>query len=181
MNRNYFTKPIKIKGISGEIDMFIVWIVIITIGILVVAIYFGIKTKSINKITDSSEVSMTVDANTYDWGIIDYDVGIVSKNFSIKNTGNTTLQLYNIKTSCMCTTAQLKTPEVTSRKYGMHEKTTGVIEVKPGETANLLVEFDPAFHGPSGLGPITRTVTINTNSTKNSVLTFNLSGTVVKK
>jgi len=181
MNHNCCTKPIKTKGINGEIDMFIVWIIIITVGILAVAIYFGTKTKPINKITDSSEVSMTVDANTYDWGIIDYDGGIVSKNFSIKNTSETTLQLYNIKTSCMCTTAQIKTSEVTSRKFGMHEKTTDVIEVKPGETANLLVVFDPAFHGPSGIGPITRTVTMNTNSTKDSVLTFNLTGTVVKK
>jgi len=63
----------------------------------------------------------------------------------------------------------------------MHEKSSSVFEVKPGETAELLVEFDPAFHGPSGVGPITRTITMNTNDVKNPVLSFNLTANVVKK
>jgi len=81
----------------------------------------------------------------------------------------------------MCTTAQLKTPEVISKKFVMHESSSDVIEVKPGETAELIVEFDPAFHGPSGVGLVTRTITMDTNDTKNSKLTFNLAGNVVKK
>jgi len=75
----------------------------------------------------------------------------------------------------------LKTSSQTSPKFKMHEKSSYVFEVNPGETAELIVEFDPAFHGPSGVGPITRTITMNTNDTKNSTLTFNLTGNVVKK
>jgi len=181
MNHNCCTKLKNNKNQKGGVDMFVVLIIAATILILGVAVYFGTRASATTQVTPSSQVTMLVDENTYDWGIIDYDGGIVSKDFSIKNTSDTTLQLYNIKTSCMCTTAQLKTSKVTSRKFGMHEKTADIIEVKPGGTADLLVEFDPAFHGPSGVGPITRTVTMDTNSTKDPVLTFNVSGTVVKK
>lgn len=181
MNHNCCTEPNSKKSQRGGADMFIIWMIVATIFILGVVVYAASKTGATPQVTENSEVSMFVDANNYDWGTIDYNGGIVSKNFLIKNTSDTTLQLYDVKTSCMCTTAQLKTSEITSRKFGMHDKTTDVIEVKPGETADLLVEFDPAFHGPSGVGPITRTITMNTNSTKDSVLTFNLTGTVVRK
>ena len=90
------------------------------------------------------------------------------------------LKLYNVKTSCMCNTAQLKTPDVTSKKFKMHEASTDVIEVKPGEAAELIVEFDPAFHGPSGVGPINRTITMDTNDVNNPTLSFNLTANVVK-
>ena len=62
----------------------------------------------------------------------------------------------------------------------MHEKTPDVFEVKPGKTAELIVEFDPLFHGPSGIGPINRTITMDTNDANNSTLSFNLTANVVK-
>lgn len=168
----------KIKG-HGP-DKFIVGTVVATILILGIAIFFGTRMGGTPLVTADSQVSVSVDSNTYDWGTIDYDKGIVAKNFEIKNTSNTALKLYNVKTSCMCTTAQLKTPEATSKKYKMHESSSEVILVKPGETALLLVEFDPAFHGPSGVGPITRTISMDTNDAKNPALSFNLTGNVVK-
>jgi len=168
-----------IKG--GGPDKFIIGIVVMTVLILGIAVFFGTRMGATPQVTADSQVSVSVDSNTYDWGTIDYDKGIVSKNFEIKNTSDASLKLYNVKTSCMCTTAQLKTPEVISKKFGMHESSSDVIEVKPGETAELIVEFDPAFHGPSGVGLVTRTITMDTNDTKNSKLTFNLAGNVVKK
>jgi len=168
-----------IKG--GGPDKFMIGIVVITVLILGIAVFFGTRMGATPQVTADSQVALSVDSNKFDWGTIDYDGGIASKTFPIKNTSNSVLKLYDVKTSCMCTTAQLKTPEVTSKKFKMHETSADVIEVKPGETAELLVEFDPAFHGPSGVGPITRTITMNTNDTKNSMLTFNLTGNVVKK
>lgn len=167
-----------IKG--GGPDKFIIGIVVVTVLILGIAVFFGTRMGATPQVTADSQVSVSVDSNKYDWGTIDYDKGIVSKNFEIKNTSDIALKLYNVKTSCMCTTAQLKTSDVTSKKFQMHESSSDVIEVKPGETAELIVEFDPAFHGPSGVGPITRTITMSTNDTKNSTLTFNLTGNVVK-
>jgi len=167
-----------IKG--GGPDKFIIGIVVATILILVIAVFLGTRMGATPQVTADSQVSVSVDSSKYDWGTIDYDKGIVSKNFEIKNTSNAALKLYNVKTSCMCTTAQLKTSDITSKKFQMHESSSDVIEVKPGDTAQLIVEFDPAFHGPSGVGPITRTITMSTNDSKNSTLTFNLTGNVVK-
>jgi len=169
------------KDIKGKgPDKFVVGIVIVTVLILGLAVFFGIRMGATTQVTADAEVAMSVDSNKYDWGTIDLGGGIVSKSFAIENKGSTSLKLYDIKTSCMCTTAQLKTPESTSEKYGMHEKSTDVFEVKPGETAELIVEFDPAFHGPSGVGPINRTITMSTNDAKNPTLSFNLTANVVK-
>lgn len=162
-------------------DPFIVGVVVVTILVLIGAIFFGTKIGAGPSVTADTQVALSVDSRQYDWGTIDYDGGTVSKKFNIKNTSNFVLKLYDVKTSCMCTTAQLKTPEATSKKYGMHETSTDVIEVKPKETAHLIVEFDPAFHGPSGVGPVTRIITMKTNDHTNPSLSFTLTGNVVKK
>jgi len=169
----------KLKG--GGPDKFIISIVVITVLILGAAVFLGTRMGATPQVNADSQVVLAVDSDKYDWGTIDYDKGIVSKNFEIKNTSSVVLKLYNVKTSCMCTTAQLKTPQGASKKFGMHESSSDVIEVKPKETAQLLIEFDPAFHGPSGVGPITRIITMDTNDAKNPKLTFNLTGNVVKK
>ena len=166
---------------KGGVDSFIVGIIVVTVLILGAAVFFGTKMGSATQVTADAQVAILVDSNRYDWGTIDINGGIVSKSFSIKNTSSSVLKLYNVITSCMCTTAQLKSPQSSSKKYGMHEKSTDVFEVKPGETAELIVEFDPAFHGPSGIGPISRTITMNTNDAKNPTFLFSLTANVVKK
>ena len=40
--------------------------------------------------------------------------------------------------------------------------------------------FDPAFHGPQGIGPVNRFVSVDTNDKNNSQLTFTVLGTIVK-
>ncbi|MCA9343137.1 DUF1573 domain-containing protein [Candidatus Saccharibacteria bacterium] len=164
------------------IDPFLAGIGVVTVLLLVGAIFFGSKMgATAQDVEPDAEVAMSVAENTYDWGTVDYDGGIVSKTFAIENSGATPLKLFDVKTSCMCTTAQLKSASQTSKKFGMHEKSSSVFEVKPGEKAELVVEFDPAFHGPSGVGPINRTVTMTTNSTDNPTLAFQLTANVFKK
>jgi len=181
MNHDCCSPTNKKEARRGGIDSFIVGIIIVTVFILGGAVYFGTKTGAAIQVDTDRETKVFIDSNKYDWGMVDYDGGIVSKSFSIKNAGSSVLKLYDVTTSCMCTTAQLKSFESTSKKYGMHEKSTDVFEIKPGETAELIVEFDPAFHGPSGVGPISRTVTMNTNDAKNPILSFSLTASVVKK
>lgn len=166
---------------SGGTDSFIIGIVVVTLLMLGGAVYFGSKMGTTTQVSADSQVSLAVGENKYDWGTIDINGGVVSKTFAIENSSSAPLKLYDVKTSCMCTTAQLKTASRTSKKFGMHEKSTSVFEVKPGETAELLVEFDPAFHGPSGVGPISRTITLSTNDATNPELSFQLSANVVKE
>jgi hypothetical protein len=162
-------------------DSFLIGIVVVTLLILGGAVYFGSKMGATTQISADSQVSMVVAENRHDWGTIDINSGIVSKSFPIENKGSAPLKLSDVKTSCMCTTAQLKTAGQTSKKFGMHEKNSSVFEVKPGETVELLVEYDPAFHGPSGTGPISRTITMNSNDESNPTLSFQLAANVVKQ
>ena len=108
------------------------------------------------------------------------DAGLATKTFEITNDGTETLQLYEVATSCTCTTAQLISESGRSPLYSMHTKSKYVHEIAPGETAQLEVVFNPAFHGPSGVGPITRQVTMQTNNPQEPILSFEVAADVVK-
>lgn len=164
-----------------RIDPLIGGIIAATVLLLVGIVFIGSNVGNTAQVSADDRVELSVESNTHDWGEIDIDSGIVSKRFVIENTSDATLKLYDVKTSCMCTTAQLITEQQSSKKFGMHEKAANVFEVGPGETTELLVEFDPAFHGPSGVGDIRRSITINTNDPNNPQLSFELSALVVKK
>lgn len=174
-------KPEKSKTARGKIDPFIAGIVVVTVLLLGGVVIVGSKMGATPQVVADTQVSLAVENNTHDWGTIDINDGIASKTFTIENTSSEPLRLHDVKTSCMCTTAQLVTAEASSKKFGMHEKSPSVFEVKPGETAELVIEFDPAFHGPSGVGPISRTVTMDTNAAANPTLSFQLAANVVKE
>ncbi len=131
-------------------------------------------------ITASQNAKAAVDQKTFDWGQINMKGGNVSKTFTIKNTGTDTLKLTNIKTSCHCTKAQIKIGQDSSPYFGMSSISSWIGEVPPGQEAQLEVIFDPAYHGPQGVGPITRLVAVETNDQSNSRIEFSLTGTVYK-
>jgi hypothetical protein len=68
-----------------------------------------------------------------------FDFGQVPKRpdvahvFAVQNTGQTDLQIWNLVTSCGCTTAQLSSSVI-----------------PPGQRADLTVVFDPDFHPTQG-------------------------------
>ncbi|NCN58377.1 hypothetical protein COW99_00950 [Candidatus Roizmanbacteria bacterium CG22_combo_CG10-13_8_21_14_all_38_20] len=170
------------KNTKKGMDPFVIGIVVATALLLVGVIFFGLKAGgATTPVTVDSQVELAVLNDTHDWGEIDIDGGKVSKSFAIENKGSSPLKLYNVNTSCMCTTAQLKVGDESSERYGMHTKSSDVFEVSPGEIAELIVEFDPAFHGPSGVGAISRTVTLETNDENNPTLSFQLTANVVKR
>jgi len=75
-------------------------------------------------------------------------------------------------TSCMCTEAELKVGDRTAGPFGMqgHTASSVYLVVKSGETLTVKVIFDPAAHGPSGVGPIERQVAIYTSAGKDPIL-----------
>lgn len=131
-------------------------------------------------ITASQNAKATVDQKNYDWGQINMRGGNVSKTFTIKNTGIDTLKLTNIKTSCHCTKAQVKINNISSPFFGMNNVSPWIGEVTPGQEAQLEVIFDPAYHGPQGVGPINRLVAMETNDKSNFRIEFSLTGIVYK-
>lgn len=131
-------------------------------------------------ITASQNAKAKVDQKNYDWGQINMKGGNISKTFTIKNIGTDTLKLTNIKTSCHCTKAQVKIGNISSPYFGMNNVSSWTSEVPPRQEAQLEVVFDPAYHGPQGIGPITRLVSVETNDKSNSRIEFSLTGTVFK-
>jgi hypothetical protein len=174
-SKDFFSRIFK------SVDPFIMIIVLVTIGFLTLAIFLGSNMGATPKIEADDSVSMQLENNTYDWGEIGLNDGNVTAVFPIKNEGTSPLQLYDIKTSCTCTTAQLVAGDKISKKFGMHEKNPGVFEIAPGETAEMLVEFNPAFHGPGGVGSVVRVVSMETNDPTQPEMKFQLTADVVSK
>ena len=99
--------------------------------------------------------------NNYDFGSISMAAGKVSKTFAIKNTGTDALAVSQLYTSCMCTVATLKIGGRSVGPFGMpgHGFAQRINEIiQPNEETAIEVVFDPAAHGPAGVGRIERAV-----------------------
>lgn len=127
-------------------------------------------------ISAKSNGTLTIEeANNYDFGSISMAAGKVKHQFKIKNTSNEALVINKMYTSCMCTTAELMAGGKQFGPYGMpgHEaipKIQGI--VNPNEEATVEVVFDPAAHGPAGVGRIQRTITLENNAGQPVELSF---------
>lgn len=155
--------------------------IVLTVAILVGGIYIlSVTSTAPQKVITSQNAKVNVDQKTHDWGQIAYSGGNVSKTFTIKNTGTDVLRLTNIKTSCDCTKAQVTIDGKNSPFFSMHSTSSWVGEVAAGKEASLTVIFDPAFHGPTGVGPMERLISVQTNDINNPNLEFSLKGVVAK-
>lgn len=162
----------------------IILIIFVTLSIIAVAVFLTSSQPSSQALSinpSSNAIAYVLDSTSFDWGDIDFDDEIATKEFNIKNKGTDILKLYNIKTSCHCTKAKIVLAEEESPYFGMSGVSSWLGELKPGQEAKLIVKFDQRFHGPQGIGPITRYVSVETNDKANPKLTFTLMGTVVKK
>lgn len=163
----------------NENKIFII-IGVVTAILLFGVVFFASKTNSSAIVTASGEAKVIAKSVNYDWGKIGINNGKAEAVFDVENGGTSDLKLFNVTTSCACTTAQLITKKIQSPLFGMHTKSDFVIDISPGETAKLKVVFDPLFHGPNGLGPVTREITVATNDAANPKLVFSLSADVIK-
>ena len=101
--------------------------------------------------------------SSFDFGDISMAAGNVTHRYWFRNENQTPVTIQRIYTSCMCTTAKLVKGMRIVGSYGMagHGPTQEVNEtLAPNEAAYVDVVFDPAAHGPAGLGRTERVVTI---------------------
>lgn len=99
----------------------------------------------------------------FNFGNISMAAGNVSHLYWVKNISGAPLIITKLSTSCMCTAATLITPAGKKGPFGMagHGPTPRLVErLAPGETAQVEVVFDPAAHGPAGIGRTERIVTV---------------------
>lgn len=110
---------------------------------------------------------IALDHNNYDFGEVSMAKGNVAHSFKVKNASGGAVTIDKMYTSCMCTTATLTMGGKTWGPYGMpgHMAIPKIGEViGPGEEAAIEAIFDPAAHGPAGVGRIERQVTVENSA-----------------
>ena len=141
------------------------WIIIITV-ILTVLIVVGLS-KDKQQSSGASKPSQLQSAEeSYDFGTISMARGKVSKVFTFKNNTTQTIVAEKLYTSCMCTEATLIKNGQNFGPFSMpaHGFIPEINEnIDPGQEAQIEVVFDPAAHGPAGVGPIERQVILETS------------------
>ncbi len=109
---------------------------------------------------------INIEPLVYNFGTISQSKDIINTIFTIKNDGKSDLIIDNMKSSCHCTTASIIYNDIEGPRFGMlgmHDNPTDwQISIKPGETAQLKVYYDPNAHGEFR-GLATRTIDISSN------------------
>lgn len=156
---------------------------LITTIILIAGVIFLGNSPTKEKLESVAGVRVEVVQQSYDFKDISYSGGNAVYEFPIKNNGEKELVIANMSTSCMCTTVALKTAGLTSPEFGMagHSPVSSWKgTVKPGEDAKIVVTFDPTAHGPSGVGPVSRFISFETNDPDHPYVELSIIGNVVK-
>ena len=99
---------------------------------------------------------------SYDFGEIEFGK-VVNYNFVVKNSGQETLEIKRIGTSCSCTTAKVSSQAI-----------------EPGQSAELMVAYDTAAmgDGPHGRGNQERIIYIKSNDPNNPQVNVTISAYV---
>ena len=107
--------------------------------------------------------SLTALEESYDFGTVSMAKGEVSHEFKIKNNSAEPITVTKVYTSCMCTKASIVAASGKAGPFGMagHGYIPSInVVVAPGEEAAIIAIFDPAAHGPAGVGPVAREITV---------------------
>jgi hypothetical protein len=105
----------------------------------------------------SDSALLVLSVNSYDFGRISIDNGIVSHSFVFRNSGNKSLKINNVRTTCGCTVPSWTTEDV-----------------KPGDEGYIKVDFDPA----GSTGPFHKTIQILSNAS-NTNMFLTISGIIL--
>jgi len=146
---------------------------VLVLGGLIVAARPGPATNSPTAVelvrasaASNSSSRLTATQTKFSFGPISMARGKVKHRYPITTTGTEPVVIRKLYTSCMCTTAALVKDGKAGAAFGMPGHTpipTINVPIKPGEQAFVEVVFDPAAHGPAGVGPIERVVTLENN------------------
>lgn len=118
-------------------------------------------------VLQNSEGILNTEHANFDFGTVSMAAGEVKHEFKIKNTGSGAVTINKMYTSCMCTVATLWMRGERFGPYGMpgHGFIPKIEQsINPNEEVIVEVVFDPAAHGPAGVGRIQRVVTIENDS-----------------
>ena len=125
--------------------------------------------------TGQTKGILTAEESSFNFGNISMAAGKVSHTFRIKNSGTEPIIISKIYTSCMCTETTLIKQNERFGPFGMPGH-TNIPEInqtlKTNEEATMEIVFDPAAHGPAGLGQTERTITLENNGKNKMTLSI---------
>jgi hypothetical protein len=143
---------------------------ILIVGLLAVAgllgaMWLGRPTGSATTAQTDNAVRSALSApeTLYDFGVVLMKDGKVSHRFKVTNPTDKELTAEYLSTSCMCTTAYIVDDKAQIGPFGMEgmgSRGKARMLFKPAETREIEVVFDPNAHGPAGVGPLQRFVTL---------------------
>ncbi len=154
------------------------------VSLLVFLAYALTGESSARSVEPTQNGKLTVIDPLYDFGTISMSDGSVSHTYRVRNDSNEPVALGNFYTSCMCTTAKASFSD--GKELGVaHMKGHGATlrlrrVVEPGEEFLVEAIFDPNAHGPDAVGPVTRTVYIDTNSVQAPTIELAFEADVVR-
>lgn len=96
--------------------------------------------------------------------------------FTLTNTAQSTLRIWNVKTSCDCTFAKVKIGDKESQEFSMHGGGNWLGEIPAGGKAELTVIYRPYIMPV--VGKVTRQTTFDTNDPQNPRLEVGIEANV---
>lgn len=163
--------------------LFVAGIIIFSVFILGVGLFIVSKAPVKATLNKEKGAKIGIDYKQDTFGTVKLSSGLVIHRFPVKNIGQTDLKFANLASSCACTKVYFKTATRESPKAsmkGMSGVSDWVGVLKTGESGEMIMEFDPNFHGPAGVGKISRILSFETNVPDNSYVEFTLTGEVIK-
>lgn len=131
---------------------------------------------------EAAPLYLVADRTVHEFGDVPIDGGVVETVYNVRNDAAEEVRLAAVYSSCMCTTAVLEFADGTSAgPFGMpgHELPTTIERtLAAGEQFRVRVQFDPAAHGPEGVGPTRRAVAIHTAN--GAMLQLDLTANVIE-
>lgn len=138
------------------------WIIGIVLTLLVFGgIFMAGKGNNGPSNPSGKEGQLQVSEKLYDFGAISMAKGKVDHIFKVTNPTDKDINLKTITTSCMCTAAYIKSGDLEKGPFsmpGMGYVPPADELIKAGESRDVRVVYDPAAHGPAGVGIIDRFV-----------------------
>lgn len=149
---------------------------VVLIAILILAGVVWVLYRPPSPVNASENARIRVEPLSWDFG--DIPRSAVSHTFTVTSVGTEPLTLTAISTSCSCTSAILYANGRTSPTFGMMGNPTGWSEtLSPGQTANLVVQYDPNVHPDTG--PIVRDIYVRSNAASSPEVALEITANVV--
>ena len=156
----------------NQISILLGFIVLVIAGL----VWFGGSGTKTPAIIDGAYAgTLIAKESKYDFGTVSMAKGLVSKEFTLENQSKDSVKIGEVSTSCMCTEAELKVGDKTAGPFGMpgHGGAPKAnLIVKPGEKLVVKTIFDPAAHGPAGVGKIIREIYLEEGAGQPLILRF---------